>query len=197
MPRRISNEVRWSRADRAEIRVPGPCSPGVDQGPQGFEKTVAFALDEWPAIALPCAESGRRGRDAGTGEGRQEDAPPQLRGTGADHRGDEEPVGGGEEGQGGGEISRAEDGGAENGCEGAGGQTNSEAHCPENRRQESKAGGRAAEGGWPWRSPAELSTLRRIFVHFPQVPLAALDLAILFRPFGGKVFDRLGGHTRR
>src|ERR1019366_9350881 len=34
--------------------------------------------------------------------------------------------------------------------------------------------------------------LRRVFFHFRQVRLAAFDLAILFRPFGGKVFDRLG-----
>src|ERR1035441_10640135 len=50
----------------------------------------------------------------------------------------------------------------------------------------------AGRGALPWRFPAELSTLRRIFVHFPQVRLAALDVAILFHPFGGKVFDRLG-----
>jgi hypothetical protein len=36
------------------------------------------------------------------------------------------------------------------------------------------------------------SELRRIFFRFAQVRFATLDLAILFRPFGRKVFDRLG-----
>ena len=43
-----------------------------------------------------------------------------------------------------------------------------------------------------FRGPAILSEPRRIFFHFRQVRLAAFDLAILFPPFGGKVFDRLG-----
>jgi len=37
-----------------------------------------------------------------------------------------------------------------------------------------------------------LSQFRRIFFHFPQVRLRAFNLAILFLPFGRKVFNRLG-----
>ena len=36
------------------------------------------------------------------------------------------------------------------------------------------------------------SELRRIFVQFAQVRLAAFQIAILFRPLRRKVFDRLG-----
>jgi hypothetical protein len=52
-------------------------------------------------------------------------------------------LGGGEEGQCRREISRAGESDA------GGGQTGAEARCPDRRGQEIKAGGRAAEGGWP------------------------------------------------
>ena len=70
-------------------------------------------------------------------------APPDPRGARADHRGDQETLGGGEEGQSGGEISHTEESDA------GGGQTGPEARCPEKRRQEFKVGGRAGESGWP------------------------------------------------
>src|ERR1039457_6307477 len=41
-------------------------------------------------------------------------------------------------------------------------------------------------------SRAPLSQFRRVFFHFPQIRLSAFNLAILFLPFGRKVFDRLG-----
>jgi hypothetical protein len=50
---------------------------------------------------------------------------------------------------GGGEISRAEE------SDGGGGQTGAEARCPDQRRQEIKAGGRAAEGAWPGEGDAK------------------------------------------
>ena len=112
-------------------------------GPQGFERTVAFARDEAPRMtAAPggCAERQRGGDDASASKARQEEAPPQPRGTGADHRGGEEAVGGVEEGQGGGEISRAQDSDGRNGCE-DGGQPGPEALCPDKRRQKFNAGG--------------------------------------------------------
>ena len=40
--------------------------------------------------------------------------------------------------------------------------------------------------------PANLLKSRRIFFHFCQIRLAAFDFAILFSPFGRKVFDRFG-----
>jgi hypothetical protein len=52
-------------------------------------------------------------------------------------------VDGGEEGQNGGEVSRAGESDA------GGGQTGPEAYWRDKRGQEIKAGGRAAEGGWP------------------------------------------------
>ena len=45
-----------------------------------------------------CPET-KGGGDAGACEGRQEEAPSDPQGAGADRRGDEEAVGGGEEGQ--------------------------------------------------------------------------------------------------
>jgi hypothetical protein len=141
----------------------GPFPGGVRvliTGPRGFERTVAIALDEAPKrIVRPaarrrricraeealdgCPESQGGGGDAGTCESRQEEARPQPRGTGADRRGHEKALGGGEEGQGRREISRAGESDA------GGGQTGAEARCPDRRGQEIKAGGRAAEGGWP------------------------------------------------
>ena len=101
---------------------------------------------------LPTDRSqGCRGGDASASENRQEEAPPHPRGAGADHSGDEEAVGGAEEGQSqsGGEGGHAEEGDAGAGCEVRGGQTGPEARCPKQRGQEINAGGHASEGGWP------------------------------------------------
>jgi hypothetical protein len=55
-----------------------------------------MAAGQWKTLG-GCPET-KGGGDAGTCAGRQEEAPPEPRGTGADHCGDEEAVGGAEEG---------------------------------------------------------------------------------------------------
>jgi hypothetical protein len=50
------------------------------------------------------------------------------------------------------------------------------------------------KGLWPsGGGRALLSKFGAIFFYFAQVGLAVFNLAILFGPFGGKVFDGLGG----
>ena len=140
---------------------------GTETGPQGFERTVAFALHEAPNhIGRPAARrrmaaaqrkrwaAARHAKAAAPATPAPAKAARRKRrlsplGARADHRGDEEAVGGAGEGQSGGEISRAEESDTGGLCEARGGQTGPEARWPKQRGQEIKAGGRAAEGRWP------------------------------------------------
>jgi hypothetical protein len=70
--------------------------------------------------------------DAGASDGRPEETPPDPQGAHANHRGDEEAVGGGEEGQSRGESCRAEESHA------GGGQTGREAYWHEKRQKNSR-----------------------------------------------------------
>jgi len=83
-----------------------------------------------PRIAPDGAQAHCTLRLAPTPGCRAEEAPPDPRGARAVHRGNEEAVGGVEEGQSGGGFSRAREG------DGGGAQTGREARCPELRDQE-------------------------------------------------------------
>jgi hypothetical protein len=137
-------------------------------GPRGFERKGAFAVGRsaGPERIVRSAARRRRicraeealggcpesqgGGDADACEGRQEEAPPEPGGAGADRCGDEAAVGGGEEAQ------TGEDGG---------GQTGPETRCPDNRGQESDADGRAVEGGYPDEGRAE-AAVKECYLRF-------------------------------
>jgi hypothetical protein len=138
----------WIAADtfRGGVRV-------LITGPPGFERTVTFALAEAPKrIVRPAARrrmaaAQRKRWAARKAKAAAATTPPPAKAAKRKRRlsreGRTRIVRGDEEAVGGGESTRAEESG------GGGGQTGREAHCPDRRRQEFKAGGRAAEDGWP------------------------------------------------